>query len=341
MGDTIYEGGPLLTVAVTGSMAFDYIMSFPGKFADHILPEQIQILSVSFLVDSMRRERGGNAGNIAYNLALLNQPALLMATVGEDAPEYIAALRERGVDISGVLQLPREFTASFFVSTDQSNNQIASFYTGAMAKAGQISFADQDYPSIKIAIISPNDPTAMVKYVQECQELNIPYIYDPSQQIPRLSPADLMKGIEGAKILIVNDYEFEMLKKQTGLTDESMQKLVETVIITQGEKGSLIRTSDDCPDKGTYREIHIPPSNPTRMAEPTGVGDAFRAGLITGLMQGYPWEVCGRLGSVAAIYVLEQHGTQRHSYTRRQFAQRYREAFGDTLELEDFVSYKK
>lgn len=331
-----------MTVAVTGSMAFDYIMSFPGKFADHILPDQIQILSVSFLVDSMRRERGGTAGNIAYNLALLNQPVLLMATVGEDAPEYIAALRERGVDTSGVLQLPTEFTASFFVSTDRSNNQIASFYTGAMAKAGQISFADQNYTSIKIAIISPNDPVAMVKYVQECQELSIPYIYDPSQQIPRLSPADLVKGIEGAKILIVNDYEFEMIKKQTGLSNADIQKMVETVVITRGEKGSLIRTTEVGHGSSlSFREIHIPPAEPGRLAEPTGVGDAFRAGLITGLMQGYPWEVCGRLGSIAAIYVLEQHGTQRHSYTRKQFAHRYREAFGDAPELEDFVGYKK
>lgn len=331
-----------MTVAVTGSMAFDYIMSFPGKFADHILPDQIQILSVSFLVDSMRRERGGTAGNIAYNLALFNQPVLLMATVGEDAPEYIAALRERGVDISGVLQLPTEFTASFFVSTDRSNNQIASFYTGAMAKAGQISFAAQNYKSIKIAIISPNDPAAMVKYVQECHELGIPYIYDPSQQIPRLSPADLMKGIERAKILIVNDYEFEMIKKQTGLSNADIQKMVETVVITRGEKGSLIRTTEVGHGNSlSFREIHIPPARPARVAEPTGVGDAFRAGLITGLMQGYPWEVCGRLGSVAATYVLEQHGTQRHSYTRKQFAQRYREAFGDAPELEDFVSYKR
>lgn len=331
-----------MTVAVTGSMAFDYIMSFPGKFADHILPDQIQILSVSFLVDSMRRERGGIGGNIAYNLALLDQPVLLMATVGEDAPEYIAALRERGVDTSGVLQLPREFTASFFVSTDQANNQIASFYTGAMAKAGQISFTNVDYKAIKIAIISPNDPVAMVKYVQECQELGIPYIYDPSQQIPRLSPADLLKGIEGAKILIVNDYEFEMLKKQTGLSNADIQKMVETVIITRGEKGSLIRATEKSQAGGlSFREIHIPPAKPDRLAEPTGVGDAFRAGLITGLMRGYPWEVCGRLGSVAAMYVLEQHGTQRHSYTRKHFAQRYREVFGDTAELADFVSYKK
>jgi len=203
-----------MTVAVTGSMAFDYIMSFPGQFAEHILPEHIQKLSVSFLVDSMRRERGGNAGNLCYNLALLKQPCLLMATVGQDAPEYVASLGQRGVDTSGVLQLPNEFTASFFVSTDQVNNQIASFYTGAMAKAGQISFADQNYAKIKLAIISPNDPDAMVKYVKECRQLEIDYIYDPSQQLPRLTPEDIIEGIEGAKILIVNDYEFEMIKKQ-------------------------------------------------------------------------------------------------------------------------------
>jgi adenosine kinase len=330
-------GDTILTVAVTGSMAFDYIMSFPGRFAEHILPDQIQILSVSFLVDSMRRERGGTAGNIVYNLALLGQQALLMATVGQDAPEYIAALRERGVDTRGVLQLPTEFTASFFVSTDQVNNQIASFYTGAMAKAGQISFADQDYKSIKIAIISPNDPGAMVKYVKECQELGIPYIYDPSQQIPRLSPAELIQGIQGAKILVVNDYEFEMIKKQTGLSEGDIQKMVETIVITQGEKGSEIRTVEG----GEFRKIHIPPALPSRIAEPTGVGDAYRAGVITGLMRGYPWEVCGRIGSVAATFVLEQHGTQRHSYTRKQFAERYREVFGNTVELEDFVNYKK
>ncbi len=326
-----------MTVAVTGSMAFDYIMSFPGKFADHILPDQIQILSVSFLVDSMRRERGGTAGNIAYNLALLNQPVLLMATVGQDAPEYIAALRERGVDTSGVLQLPMDFTASFFVSTDQVNNQIASFYTGAMAKAGQISFADQDYKNISIAIISPNDPQAMVKYVRECQELNIPYIYDPSQQIPRLTPADLVHGIAGAKVLIVNDYEFEMVKKQTGLTEMDIQKMVETLVITRGEKGSVIRTTLD--QQGGFREFVIPSAMPGRIAEPTGVGDAYRAGLVTGMTRGYPWEVSGRLGSVAAVYVLEQHGTQRHTFTRGQFAERYRAIFGDTPELEDFVSY--
>ncbi|MCB0196601.1 MAG: carbohydrate kinase family protein [Anaerolineae bacterium] len=320
-----------MKVAVTGSMAFDYIMSFPDQFANHILPDQIQRLSVSFLVDSMRRERGGTAGNIAYNLALLDQPALLMATVGQDAPEYIAGLRARGVDTSGVLQLPNEFTASFFVSTDQTNNQIALFYTGAMAKSGQISFAEQDYNAIKLAIISPNDPWAMVKYAQECHDLRIPYIYDPSQQIPRLAADDLVRGIEGATILMVNDYEFEMIKNKTGLTTNDLKAKVETIIVTQGSQGSIIYTDG--------QEIDVPPARPSRIADPTGVGDAYRAGIIAGLMRNYPWEVTGRLGSVTAVYVLEQHGTQRHTYNRRQIANRYREIFGDTEELDDFISY--
>lgn len=328
-----------MIVAVTGSMAFDYIMSFPGQFADHILPDQIERLSISFLVDSMRRERGGTAGNICYNLALLKQPCLLMATVGQDAPEYIAGLRERGVDTTGVLQLPNEFTASFFVSTDRVNNQIASFYTGAMAKAGQISFAAQNYRQIELAIISPNDPGAMVKYVQECKALGIPYIYDPSQQIPRLNPDDVVRGIAGARVLIVNDYEFEMVKKQTGLSEAEIQGMVDTVIITQGEQGSLIRTRSKQADSSTTcEEINIPSAPPTRIADPTGVGDAYRAGLMTGIMEGYPWDVCGRLGAIAATYVLEQHGTQRHTYNRRQIVRRYREVFGDHEALEGFVN---
>jgi len=281
----------------------------------------------------MRRERGGTAGNIAYNLALLDQPVLLMATVGQDAPEYIAGLRARGVDTSGVLQLPNEFTASFFVSSDQVNNQIALFYTGAMARAGRISFANQNYHTIKLTIISPNDPWAMVKYVQECHDLNIPYIYDPSQQIPRLKPEDLVKGIEGAQVLILNDYEYELVKNKTGLGDADIRQRVDTVIITQGENGSLIYNNG--------REVDIPPAVPNRIAEPTGAGDAYRAGIICGMMRGYPWEVTGRLGSVAAVYVLEQHGTQRHNYTRKQLANRYRELYDHTDELDDFVSYTK
>lgn len=314
-----------MTIAVTGSMAYDYIMSFPGRFVDHILPDQIEILSVSFLVDSMRRERGGCGGNIAYNLALLGQPTLLMATVGQDAPEYVAWLRDQGVDTSGVLQLSDEFTASFFVSTDRDNNQIASFYTGAMAKASRLSFKDNNPEAIEIAIISPNDPVAMVRYARECQELGIPYIYDPSQQIPRLSPSELVEGIEGAKVLILNDYEFGMIKKQTGLSDDEIQGLAEVVVITRGERGSVVRTC-----QSTWQ---IPIAPPRRIADPTGVGDAYRAGFITGMCRALPWDVVGRMGSLAAAYVLEEHGTQRHRYSLESFRQRYRETFGNALEL--------
>jgi adenosine kinase len=281
---------------------------------------------VSFLVDSMRRERGGCGGNIAYNLALLGQRPLLIATVGQDAPEYVAWLRDNGVDTSGVLQLPDEFTASFFVSTDQDNNQIASFYTGAMAKASRLSFKENNPETIEIAIISPNDPGAMVKYARECQELDIPYIYDPSQQIPRLSPSELVEGIEGAQVLIVNDYEFGMIKKQTGLSEEEILELTEVVVITLGERGSTIRTAE-----GTWE---VPVVSPRRLADPTGVGDAYRAGFITGMCRDLPWETVGRMGSLAAAYVLEEHGTQRHQYTSDGFRQRYQETFGDASDLE-------
>lgn len=319
-----------MTIAVTGSIAYDYIMSFPGRFSEHILPERINAISLSFLVDSMRRERGGCAGNIAYNLALLGQKPLLMATVGQDAPEYVAWLREQGVDTSGVLQLPTDFTASFFVSTDRDNNQIASFYTGAMAKASQISFSNYQDRNIDVAIISPNDPGAMIKYVEECRALGIPFIYDPSQQIPRLGKAELIRGIEGARILIVNDYEFEMIKNQTGLTDSQLQAMVEVTVITRGEEGSTIYTN------GSAVEIPIVPTR--RLADPTGMGDAYRAGFITGMCYGFDWEISGRMGALAATYVLEEHGTQRHHYTIPQFIERFDAHFGDAFPLARMLS---
>lgn len=310
-----------MTIAVTGSMAYDYIMSFPGRFVEHILPDQLHILSVSFLVDSMRRERGGCGGNIAHSLALLGQRPLLMATVGQDAPEYVAWLREQGVDTSGVLQLSDEFTASFFVSTDRDNNQIASFYTGAMSKAGRISFHDFEPEMIEIAIISPNDPGAMVKYAGECQALHIPYVYDPSQQIPRLTEEQLVEGIRGARVLIVNDYEFGMIRNRTGLSENDVRNIVDVLVVTHGERGSNIQTRE--------AQYDIPCVPPRHLADPTGVGDAYRAGLLTGMRYGLPWEVAGRMGSLAATYVLEEHGTQRHHYTLDGFIGRYCEHFGD------------
>ena len=319
-----------MSIVVTGSIAYDYIMSFPGYFKDHILPDKIEFLSVSFLVDSMRRQRGGCAGNIAYSLALLGVRPRIMGTVGQDFEDYRRFLEEKGVDTSGIVAFPDEFTASFFVSTDLASNQIASFYTGAMSRAATLSFRKQPLHDIELVVISPNDPGAMIAYARECQELGLAYLYDPSQQIIRLSGQELLDGMKGARLLVVNDYEFEMMKNKTGLSDEALIALTPTVVITRGERGSTII------DEG--RTIEIPIAPPACAGEPTGVGDAYRAGLILGLIRGYPWEVAGRISSLAATYALECYGTQSHSFTLSEFTERYRTTFGDTPELQDLIA---
>jgi adenosine kinase len=320
-----------LAVVVTGSIAYDYIMSFPGHFKDHILMDKINTISLSFLVDSMRRERGGCATNIAYNLALLGERPRVMGTVGQDFADYRAWLQAHNVDTSTVLTIEDDFTASFFCSTDLDNCQIANFYTGAMAKACLLSFQGCESEDIDLVVISPNDPGAMVQYVRECRALGLAYMYDPSQQIIRLEADDLIEGIRRAKILIVNEYEFEMIKKKTSLSDDEIHAAVETMIVTCGENGSVI----------THRgeRWEIPTAKPRILAEPTGVGDAYRAGIIKGILHGYPWPVAGRLGSLAAVYVLEKHGTQNHSYTLDEFVARFREEFGRDPAFEPVLNH--
>jgi adenosine kinase len=321
-----------VSIIVTGSIAYDYLMSFPGRFSEHILPEQIHRISLSFLVDSMRKQRGGCAANIAYNLALLGERPTVMATVGQDFGEYRTWLESVGVDTAAIAEVKDEFTASFFVNTDLDNNQIASFYIGAMGKADMLSFHNLDHEAIDIAIISPNAPTAMVKYARECQELGIPYIYDPSQQIIRLSAEELLAGTRWARLLIVNEYEFGMIRNKTGLSEDELLALPAITIITRGEAGSTIYVDD--------QELSIPVVPPEPRVEPTGVGDAYRAGIIKGMLRGYRWETTGRIAALAATYTLEQHGTQNHRYTRPEFVARYRRIFGDTPELEDLAKQR-
>ncbi|MGC8880640.1 MAG: carbohydrate kinase family protein, partial [Anaerolineae bacterium] len=294
-------------VIVTGSLAFDYLMAFPGRFREHFLPERLDVLSVSFLVDSMRVQRGGCAANIAYNLALLGERPTIMATAGRDFGEYRRWLEEQGVDTSGIVEIEDEFTASFFVSTDLENNQIASFYIGAMGRAHELSFRNLNHREIDLVIISPNDPQAMVNYAAECKELGIPYIYDPSQQIIRLTGEQLIEGTRGARMLIVNEYEFEMLKKKTGLSEKALRELAEIVIVTKGERGSTIMVGDE--------EIDIPPAPPRQVVNPTGVGDAYRAGIIKGFLHNLPWDIVGRMASLSATYVIESDGPQCRRYS--------------------------
>jgi adenosine kinase len=307
-----------MRIVVTGSIAFDYLMSFPGKFTEHFLPEHMNRVSLSFLVDTMDKRRGGCAPNIAYTLALLGERPLLMATAGEDFGEYRQWLEAAGIDTSFTPQVPGKFCASFFCSTDRSNNQIASFYTGAMADAGQLSF--RSVRDCGLAIIAPNDPGAMVQYAEECRTLGIRYIFDPGQQCARMSGDELRDGVKGATIVVVNDYELELLRQKTGLSEDDILKEAGALIVTRGEKGSSVAVSDSW--------IDVPAVAPHRIVDPTGVGDAYRGGLMKGIALDLPYDICARMGSVAATYALEHLGGLSHAYTWDEFKNRYAEHFG-------------
>lgn len=308
-----------MKIIVTGSIAYDYLMSFPGSFSEHILPEHMARVSLSFLVDSMEKRRGGCAPNIAYTLALLGERPMLMGTAGQDFGEYRDWLESVGVDTMLTRIVDHKFTASFFCSTDLHNNQIASFYTGAMADASSLSFKDLPF-NPDLVIISPNDPQAMIQYAQECRALGIRHVFDPGQQVARSSGEELKAGIVGANVLICNDYEFELIRQKTGLTEADVLYGSEALIITRGEKGSSILLKE--------RRIDVPAVPEEKIVDPTGVGDAFRGGLLKGLAMNADWEMCGRLGSVAATYALECVGGQSHIYTWEQFKSRYETHFG-------------
>src|SRR6187549_254130 len=307
-----------MKLVVTGSIAYDYLMSFPGKFTEHFLPEHFHRVSLSFLVDSMDKRRGGCAPNIAYTLALLGERPILMATAGEDFGEYRSWLEAAGVDTSEVKQVEGKFTASFFCSTDQANNQIASFYTGAMAHAAELSFRTAGQTDL--VIISPNDPAAMTQYAAECRTLGIPYIFDPGQQCARMNGDELTEGIVGAYLVICNDYEMELIREKTQMSEADILKTAKVLVITRGEHGSSVY-------EGSTR-ADVPSVAPHRIADPTGVGDAYRGGFMKGLAHRADLTTCARIGSVAATYALEHLGGTSHSYSWQEFAVRYEEHFG-------------
>ncbi len=314
-----------MNIVVTGSIAYDYLMFFSGKFSDHFLPDKLDRISVSFLVDSLHKRSGGCAANIAYNLALLEERPLLVGLVGKDFGEYRSNLERSGVDTSYTYEIENEFTASFFGNTDQAGNQISSFYTGAMRYSSEISLKNIVKERSILVIISPNDPKAMVEYVHECKEMQVPFIFDPGQQIVQLNGQSLREGAEGSKMLILNEYECEMFKKKTSLSDQNLLELSETVVITLGDKGSTIYTKE--------KVFEIPITPPNRVVDPTGVGDGYRAGLVKGMVLGFSWDISGRMGSLAATYVLETDGPQSHHYQLKDFIRRYFQVFGKSDEL--------
>jgi len=280
-------------------------------------------------VDTLVRQRGGTAPNIAYTLALLGERPQLMATVGEDFAEYRAWLESHGVDTTFARIVPGKYTASFFANTDLANSQIASFYAGAMADAGELSISDICDQRIDLVVISPNDPGAMKKYARECQELGIPYLYDPSQQVVRIAGEDLRAGVEGAQSLFVNEYEFELLQKHTGMTAREIMQIVKVVVVTLGSKGANSHVGGEL--------IHVDAVPQDRIVDPTGVGDAFRGSFLAGWRKGLDWQTCGQIGGLAATYCLEQDGPQNHTFTPSEFIRRYRQHFDDKGRLDIFV----
>jgi adenosine kinase len=307
-------------------------MTFPGLFHEQILPERLASISLSFLVDSMSKQRGGIAPNIAYSMALLGGRPRVMATVGEDFGDYRAWLDSKGVDTSLMHVVPGLFTASFFATTDQKSAQIASFYPGAMGQASSQSLKDLD-PKPDLVVVSPNEPTAMTKFSAEARELGIKYLYDPSQQVLRLDGEELARDMEGAYFLFCNDYEFGLISKKTGWSLDQILEHVEVLVITRGKDGADLYSDGHA--------VHIPTVPEEQIVDPTGVGDAFRGGFLAGYSLGFDWKLCGEIGSLAAVYCLEQRGPQSHAYTREDFIKRFRQHFDDGGKLNQILENRK
>jgi adenosine kinase len=317
-----------MDILLTGSVAYDYLMTFPGLFSEQILPERLTSISLSFLVDSMAKARGGIAPNIAYTMALLGEKPRVMATVGEDFAEYRAWLNKKGVDTSLMKVIPGEFTASFFATTDRASAQIASFYPGAMGHSASQSLKDLRKKP-ELVVVSPSAPDAMMKFPAECRELGIPYLYDPSQQVLRLEGEELARDMEGASFLFCNDYEFGLISKKTGRDLQETLNHVEVLVVTRGKEGA------DLYSEG--QQTFIPTVPEREIVDPTGVGDAFRGGFLAGYSHGWEWKLCGEVGALAAVYCLECRGPQSHAFSAREFVERFRRHFDDQGRLDDLV----
>jgi adenosine kinase len=306
-------------VLCTGSIAYDYILTFKGRFKDHILLDKTHILNLSFLVDDLQKRKGGVAGNYAYNLSLLGHPAAVLATAGPDAAEYRDWLEAQGIDCRGLRLLDGEMSATGFTTTDMDANQLTGYYGGAMWRAAMLGL-DDGPPSVDAVIVGPNDPAAMKRLVLECRERHMPFVYDPAHQLPMMDGADVNDGIDGAWIVIGNDYELELIQERTKRNMHGLLDLAEIVVTTLGRHGSRITTREG--------SVEIPAAPAVREKDPTGAGDAYRSGLVAGLLRGLDLAAAGRVASLAATYAVEQVGTIEHSYTREEFSVRCQDCFG-------------
>ncbi len=310
-----------MSALICGSMAYDTIMVFHDKFKNHILPEKVHMLNVSFLVPALRREYGGCAGNIAYNLQLLGGDPKIMATVGHDFEPYAQWLCLSGVSSEYIKVLDNNYTGQAYITTDEDDNQITAFHPGAMNESHLNSVPEN--AGIEIGIVSPDGRAGMLLHAQELAQLGIPFIFDPGQGMPMFNAEELVQFLEQATWATFNDYEFELMQKVTGLTTAEIAAKVDALIITLGAEGSKIYTNDKC--------LEIPAAKVEQILDPTGCGDAYRAGLLYGLTNNYSWEETGRMGALMGAIKIEQHGSQNHTFEFEYFKQRYADSFGQTF----------
>lgn len=307
-----------MTSLICGSLAFDTIMSFHGRFSEALLADQLHKINVAFLVPDVRREYGGCAGNIAYNLKLLNGDPLIMATLGQDGAPYVERLNKLGISTRCIRSYEDAYTAQAFITTDESNNQITAFHPGAMSNSHHNKV--QDAGGVKIAIIAPDGRDGMIEHARDCAALGIPFIFDPGQGLPMFSGEELKQFIEMATYVAVNDYEAELLTERTGLTLGEISERVSALIVTRGEQGAEIFTAENRYD--------IPVVKTDKVIDPTGCGDAFRAGMLFGLTRGMDWMTIGRLASLMGAIKIESQGGQNHAPTAEDIQARFEQAFG-------------
>jgi adenosine kinase len=302
-----------MNIIVSGSLAYDRIMDFPGYFSDHILPEKIHVLNVSFTVNSMVEKFGGTAGNIAYALRLLGERPIILATIGRDYQRYFEWLEGNQINCNGIKLIAEEFTAGAYIITDRTDNQITGFNPGSMKHPSSFDF-DTVNPKESMAIVAPGNLQDMMSYSRACKARGIDYIFDPGQSLPMWDRKELAQSIDGSKILISNDYELEMIISKTELDRKELLNRTGTIITTLGEKGSRVHTRD-C-------DIAIPAVKSKEVVDPTGAGDAYRAGLIKGLIEGKEMAQCAMMGSVCASFAVEHYGTQEYSFGIDEFKER-------------------
>jgi adenosine kinase len=311
-----------MSALICGSMAYDTIMVFHDKFKNHILPEKVHILNVCFLVPAIRREYGGCGGNIAYNMKLLGEEPQIMATVGHDFEPYSQWLCLTGLSSQYIKVVDDSYTGQAYITTDEDDNQITAFHPGAM-NSSHLNSVPVDNAEISIGIVAPDGKEGMMLHAAQFAELQIPFIFDPGQGMPMFSGEELLKFMSQATWAVFNDYESELMQNYTGLSLEQLAEMVEALIITRGDKGSEIYTQGRC--------IEIPSAKAKALLDPTGCGDAYRAGLLYGLMNEYSWEETGRIASLLGAIKIEHHGTQNHTFSMEEFKTRYHENFGTSL----------